>query len=184
MLENKIQEIIQQGLPLKLHLGCGPVIFDGYVNIDGNESSDPNSYVHDVSLAFPIPDNSVDEILTVHVIEHIDRRDIEQTFKEWIRILKPGGIVATEWPDMLKVCKEIVAHPEVLWSTDRAEMKRTMYLLFSNTIRYKDPAMRHVWGYSEESLGKKFLEHGFSSWKAEDNLYRKTTNDSRVVAYK
>ena len=91
MLENKIQEIIQQGLPLKLHLGCGPVIFDGYVNIDGNESSNPDSYVHDVSLAFPIPDNSVDEILTVHVIEHIDRRDIEQIFKNGLGYLNPVG---------------------------------------------------------------------------------------------
>jgi len=44
--------------------------------------------------------------------------------------------------------------------------------------------MTHAWGYSIDSLTELMKKIGFSSVTAEENLYRKTPNDSRVVAVK
>ncbi len=39
----------------------------------------------------PIPDNSVDFVISSHVIEHF--YDPVKTIKEWLRVVKPGGYV-------------------------------------------------------------------------------------------
>jgi predicted SAM-dependent methyltransferase len=185
LLVDKVNEYRNLNKPIKLHLGCGSVLLDDFINIDGEYMSGyPGITFHDLTTTYPIPDNSVDEILSVHVIEHFPRNLVEPILKEWLRILKPGGFVATEWPDMLKACKEIVNNPDIIYSSDRRELKRTMLVFFFDDSRYDDYTMMHKWGYSEESLGKLFISNGFSSWVSEPNKFPKTLNDSRVVAYK
>lgn len=185
-LNEQVQEKIKLGQPVKLHLGCGTVMMDGFINVDGEYMKDkgfPIAY-HDLTKPFPIPDNSVDEILSVHVIEHFPRHQVDPMMKEWLRILKPGGFVATEWPDALKACKEIVNNPSIMYSDDRRALKRTMYVFWFDDSRYNDVAMMHRWGYSEESLGQLFTNNGFKKWISEPNKFRKTPNDSRILAFK
>lgn len=176
---------IKNGQPVKLHIGCGSVVMNDYINVDGEWMSHiPNIVFHDLTKPFPLPDNCVDEILSVHVIEHFSRNDIPLMMREWLRILKPGGFVATEWPDTLKACQEIVNNPSIMYSSDRRELKRTMFIFYGDDSRYNDISMMHKWGYSQESLGKLFVENGFSRWDSELNKFSKTNNDSRIVAFK
>lgn len=172
--------------PIRLHIGCGSRLFDGYINVDGEYlTGTPGVVIHDITKPFPLPDNSVDEILSVHVIEHIMRNRVQEMMQEWLRILRPGGFVAIEWPDFLKMCKEVVANPNCLnYDADRRLQKRTILGIFGDNLRYPDPVMWHKWGYSIESLEYLFRSAGFSSTTHEDNLYSKTPNDSRVVAWK
>ena len=52
---------------LKLNLGCGSKILDGYKNIDKFDYYKPD-IVHDLELTpYPFEKNSVDEILLSHV---------------------------------------------------------------------------------------------------------------------
>lgn len=171
---------------VRLHIGCGSRIFDGYINIDGDYmSGTPGVVIHDITVPFSLPDNSVDEILSVHVIEHIMRDRVPGIMQEWLRILKPGGFVAVEWPDFLKMCQEVVKNPNCLnFDSDRRLQKRTILGIFGDNLRYPDPVMWHKWGYSVDSLSKLFQSVGYSRIKIEDNLHSKTMNDSRVVAYK
>ena len=75
----------ESGRSVKLHVGCGSRLFDTYINVDGEYmSSDPNVAIHDLTKPFPLPDNSVDEILSVHVIEHIPRSQVPVMLKEYI----------------------------------------------------------------------------------------------------
>jgi hypothetical protein len=39
LLKDKVQEYIDQGQPIRLHLGCGPVKLDGYLNVDGDRTN-------------------------------------------------------------------------------------------------------------------------------------------------
>jgi predicted SAM-dependent methyltransferase len=184
-LKDVVNKHLEENLEIKLHLGCGPNLLEGYVNVEGDYLAHMEGIaVHDLTQPFPIPDNTVSEILTVHVIEHIMPHDVPAMLTEWLRILKPGGFVATEWPDLLKMCQVIVDNPHYLYSKNGKELKRSVAGIFGNISRYKDPVMLHKWGYSAESLKRLKLEMGFSRAIIEDNLYRKTRNDSRVVAFK
>jgi len=171
---------------VRLHIGCGSRIFDGYINVDGDYmAGTPGVTIHDITKPFPLSDSSVDEILSVHVIEHIMRDRVQAMIAEWHRILRPGGFVAVEWPDFLKMCQEVVRNPTCLLpDADRRLQKRSILGIYGDNLRYPDPVMWHKWGYSEESLIYMFRQHGFSRCRAEPNLHSKTTNDSRVVAYK
>lgn len=172
--------------PIRLHIGCGSRLFDGYINIDGEYlSGTPGVIIHDITRPFSLPDNSVDEILSVHVIEHIMRDRVQEMMRDWLRVLKPGGFVAVEWPDFLKMCQEVVNHPNCLdFDADRRLQKRSILGIYGDNLRYPDPVMWHKWGYSEASLCRLFEHVGFSRTSAESNHHSKTSSDSRVVAWK
>ena len=75
----------------KLHLGCGSIRKNGYVNVDSQARLNPD-VIWDLSkFPWPWKDNSVDEIFSNHVFEHL--QDAVGTMKECYRILKPGGTV-------------------------------------------------------------------------------------------
>ncbi len=91
---------------MKLHLGSGKNIKDGYINIDAYVD-DPRIEKFDI-FNLPYRDNEIDEILTEHLIEHIKFKDEEKFWRESYRVLKPGGILICETPDMEWLCQRFV----------------------------------------------------------------------------
>lgn len=82
----------------KLHLGCGGSTIDGWENHDTDV---------DIRKPLPYPDNSVDFIFTEHVVEHLFQREAWDFFEECHRILKPGGVVRTTVPSIVKLHQKI-----------------------------------------------------------------------------
>ena len=81
---------------MKLNLGCGRDIREGYVNLDkvGLEGVD---VVHDLNVfPYPFEDNEFDEIYCSHVLEHVD--DLLGVVEELSRISKPGGRIKVVAP--------------------------------------------------------------------------------------
>jgi len=183
-----VNEKIKTNLPVKLHLGCGPNIWEDWINVEGDYIGEQPGIIHfNITDPYPLPDNCVDEIFTSHVIEHIIPTDVEPMMKEWLRILKPGGFVATEWPDLLKCATFLVKNPEMMYTKDRNRLKHGVAGIFGNISKYQDLAMLHKWGYSEESMKVLKLEVGFSRAEIQEPIHPKTRKpmiDSRVVGYK
>lgn len=88
---------------MKLHLGCGPNIKEGYVNVDAFVD-DPRVVKADITN-LPYADGSVDEILSEHVFEHVGFAEEERLFRECYRVLRPGGLLVLETPDMEWLCR-------------------------------------------------------------------------------
>jgi ubiquinone/menaquinone biosynthesis C-methylase UbiE len=93
--------------PLKLHLGCGPHHFDGYVNIDLRMTQATDLVCSITKL--PYPDRSVARIETYHVIEHLFRHDLPVALREWYRLLIPGGQLVIEFPDLDQLMRKYLA---------------------------------------------------------------------------
>ena len=87
---------------MKLNLGSGSKILEGYTNVDKYEYYKPD-IVHDLEkFPYPFKDNSIDEILLSHVLEHIGHSSdvFLKIVKEFYRICKNNSLI-----------KIIVPHP-------------------------------------------------------------------------
>ena len=81
----------------KLHLGCGWRDFgDDWVHIDGGDYDHLN--YHDITK-LPFKDESADLIYASHVLEYFDREEAVPILREWVRVLKKGGILRIAVPD-------------------------------------------------------------------------------------
>ena len=60
----------------------------------------------------PFKDGEVDAIVAEHVIEHLTYYQFNKAMAEWYRVLKSGGTLELECPDLLEWCKQFVAANE------------------------------------------------------------------------
>ncbi len=90
---------------LKLDIGCATKCRTGFTPVDrcNGDEAFPLSIKKQ-----PIPDNSVDEIVASHVLEHFSQHETAFVIKEWVRVLKPGGRIRIAVPDFNYAIK----HPE------------------------------------------------------------------------
>jgi SAM-dependent methyltransferase len=86
---------------MKLHLGCGRTRLEGYVNVDVVRGPAVD-LVMDFDAcgaggaAFPYADNSVEESLGRHLIEHL--RNPLPFMQELWRVTRPGGVATFHCP--------------------------------------------------------------------------------------
>ena len=74
---------------LKIDIGCGKNKKEGYIGIDIDPES--NADVFASALNLPFDDNSVDEVHSRHMVEHLNPDEAEKFFNEIYRVLKIGG---------------------------------------------------------------------------------------------
>ena len=109
---------VLQSEAIKLNLGCGGRPLDGYINVDmdsldeirlryPNRTYDDSIVVVNYDLFnLPFEDNSVDEIRSEALIEHLPFIEEPKFFNEVIRVLKPGGILYLTTVDFEKACEK------------------------------------------------------------------------------
>ncbi len=80
---------------LKLHLGCGKDHRKGYLNCDMSRAVNPDKIV-DLEKKLPFGDNSVEEIIINHTLEHI--RSLIPLMEEIYRVCSNGAKVKIRVP--------------------------------------------------------------------------------------
>lgn len=80
---------------MKLNLGCGSKILNGYTNVDKFDYYNPDILHNLEKFPYPFDENSVEEIILSHVLEHIgqDPDIFNQIIKELYRICKNDAIL-------------------------------------------------------------------------------------------
>jgi predicted SAM-dependent methyltransferase len=126
---------------MRLNLGCGRKLLDGFTNCDMQGDPDVTC---DVFGTLPFESDSADEVHAYHVAEHTHRWQIAAVLKEWARVLKPGGLMVLELPCLDKVLGIFYDHIE---AGKPVPVNLTMWGLFGDP-GWKDPAMCHHWCYS------------------------------------
>lgn len=113
----------------KLHLGCGDVTPDTWLNVDGSFNArmaryplvqkaaavlagvkntakfDKNIFGHDLRKPLPWADGTFDAVYSAHLIEHLHRDEAKQLLRECLRVLKPGGVARMVVPDLAAILR-------------------------------------------------------------------------------
>jgi ubiquinone/menaquinone biosynthesis C-methylase UbiE len=172
---------------LRLNLGCGNKLYpneNGWVNVDivSPETPVENFLLADLKDLWGVQDDSVDEIHAFHIIEHFFRDEIQPLLKEWLRVLKPGGVIALEQPDVIKCAANFL---EGLASSNPTLGHNLGILGFYGDGSTKAPYMGHKWGWYPQSLANELHKAGFVQiTQAPAQTHAKDQRDFRLEARK
>ncbi len=101
MAEEIIEKYKKEGKQIRINVACGQIKMDGFIGID-KAKTDATDIIHDLeTYPWPIEDNSVDEILCSHFVEHV--KDLIKFVDEMHRIMKQGAkatIIAPYYANM------------------------------------------------------------------------------------
>jgi len=158
---------------MKLHLGCGQVYLEGYVNIDFpltehtiQQTSVADKFADLTKLRYK--PGSIDEVRMHHVFEHFQRTVISAMLASWHSWLKPGGVVHLEMPDF-DASARIVLDAK---AADRDRKVAIRHIFGSNEA----PWAVHYDGWSEVRLRELFETFGFKVDSVEHSAYLATRN--------
>lgn len=148
---------------MKVHFACGKHIWDGFYNIDAVR--DPKA-TRDPELLFefrfdggklveqlPLADGCATELHAMHIIEHFYRYDVDAAVAEWKRILRQGGKIVLELPNLEAAARNLLAGM-------RDQM--TMWALYGDP-GHGSPYMVHRWGYTPQTIQSLLAFHGFDN---------------------
>jgi len=160
---------------IRLNLGCGRRVLSGWLNVDLKTRESEPDIVSDIRK-LELEDNYADEAMAVHVLEHFYVWEVPELLREWIRVLKPGGKLIIEVPDLEKVVNYMangLKHPAF-----------TMWPLYGDPT-HQDPLMCHKWGYTPATLEKMLKHVGLNNIEREPaQFHLKEERDMRMVGYK
>ena len=107
----------------------------------------------------------VEEIRCVHALEHVERAMVLPTLLEWHRILRPGGVLTVEVPDLEYVCRFVLdgTGPDwglaMLYGTqeDEGQFHRTGFTrqgLRDALVAggFEEPTVEHVWSHGGQAF--------------------------------
>lgn len=171
--------------PIRLNLGCGDKILEGYTNVDvaSQRAGKLPDVICDIRNLDKFSDNSVDEILAVHVVEHFWRWEVVDILREWVRVLKPGGKMILECPNLKSACEEFLRDVDKN-AQPGPEGQRSMWVFYGDPS-WSDPLMVHRWGYTPLSLAQVMFEAGLEDLRQEPAQFKlREPRDMRVTGCK
>ena len=86
---------------VRLNLGCGNFKIKNFINVDIRENVSPD-IVSDVRK-LTLPNDYADIIVAYDILEHIEFREALSVINEWLRVLKPEGVLLIRIPNFIKI---------------------------------------------------------------------------------
>ena len=144
------------GGQIRLNVGCGEIIEPGYVNID---MTHPLADANMDALDLGYPNGSVDEVRSSHLLEHFAKREVPLALREWFRILKTGGKLWLNVPNLEWCMNNWIGKPEKEKNGLALDM---IFGLQHHAGEY------HKTGFTRSSLAQYLENAGFEDVQIED----------------
>ena len=167
----------------RMHIGCGDVILDGWLNVLYERRQEYGRLKHkgngwflnyDLLRDWPVDDNSLSFVAGSHMIEHLDLNHGMILVKQAYQALKGGGVIRLSCPDLETYARHYVNgdkkffdHPLVReWCAFKAAETSGQIFI----AKAYDSGGAHKWFYDFDSL-KDILERaGFAEVKKVSRL--------------
>ena len=170
-----VKEIrIPEGKMPVLHIGCGPysphklpeIFRDGKwhevrLDIDPSVNPDIVASMTDMSM---VPTGSMGAIFSSHNIEHLYPHQVPIAFKEFLRVLRPGGMFLVTLPDIQAVAAYVAEGllEDTLYESPAGPISPVDIMYgFRKSMAQGNLFMAHKMGFSARSLASHLLSAGF-----------------------
>jgi predicted SAM-dependent methyltransferase len=165
---------------VKLHIGCGTNYFNGWTNLDNNSDNNITKVdiSHDMRNPLPFGDSTVDFIYNEHFLEHLTVGDGQKVIRDFMRVLKTGGVLRISVPDLAKTVDKYL---HVGLKDDPVVIRFGLSHIKTRAERINMAfrAWGHKWLYDQEELERRLREAGCTNIKKCDFMrseYRELTN--------
>lgn len=147
---------------MRVNFGCGRRVLSGYYNIDAirhpKAARDPELLFEmrfdngKLIEQFPLEDGCADEVMSIHVIEHFHRYNTDAVIAEFKRLLKVGGKLVLECPNLEAACRNLLAG---------MDEQMTLWPIYGSP-KEGNPFVAHLWGWTPKTMKELLASHGFS----------------------
>lgn len=157
---------------VRLNIGAGSKPLPGFLSVGLEDHHDIKTDIR----ALPLPDECAEEAVAIHVLEHLNRWEAPAALSEWRRVLKMGGKLVLELPELRKCCKAILRN--------YPEQEGVMGLFGDPSL--KDEMMMHRWSWLERELVQELKAVGFKRVETGKPQFhgKREHRDMRVEAWK
>lgn len=175
---------------MKYNFGSANKRFDGFQNVDIVKMPSVDIVWDLRKTPYPFVKQEVEEIIAQEILEHIEMKYTKEVLVEWYRILKSGGKLVVQVPDIGKMCemysnKEIcdcVPHKAVMdsdfkanpncWNCGGKGKINSVRWFYAFTGTQKHIYEQHKNIFTQEILENLLRSVGFNKIKKVDNLYK------------
>ncbi len=144
---------------LRLNYGCGETRRPGYIGIDCRPCAGADHVLQAWDTS-PLEPNSVDEVYSRHMLEHLNPDDARRALAAWWEVLKPGGCLHVIVPDLAFHARQLLGGA-TSWSQDPTEnLEHAMagFYGWRESNRGGSNEDAHRWGYTAVSLSRLLVE--------------------------
>jgi SAM-dependent methyltransferase len=178
--DNSAEEFVGaaiQGREWRLNMGCGKRKKVGYLNVDVDVAVKPDMVVL-LDPSLPFASGTFSLIEAYHVVEHVYPWVSSDIFKEFLRILKPGGKLAIECPNIEAACAWLCQNLDY-----GPDSQMGMWAIYGDPNPQNRLHM-HKWGYTPVTLSACLKQAGFVGIKREVPETHVPARDLRMTAAK
>lgn len=150
-----------------LHMGCGPQVLEGFVNIDKYQKGEG---ILQVDMAHPpFTANTATAIYSSHSLEHLPFREARLALKNWGKVLKANGKLYLAIPDLEEIMR-IMLDPAVglhhkwnwyVYTLFGYQVDPSKYAEDPSLDLPSDPGQYHTCGFSKETIRHFLVDSGF-----------------------
>lgn len=175
---------------LKYNFGSANKRIHGYLNVDVVNMPNVDVVWDLTNIPYRFVKEPVDEIMSQEFLEHISFIKMPKVLLEWYRILKKGGKLTIQVPDIGKMCKmyvngevcdcvphkaitkdEFKANPKCWLCKGKAKINTTRWFYaFTGSQKHKYEYHRNI--FTKDLLEKALRNAGFTKIKFKPSLYK------------
>lgn len=132
----------------KLLLCCGPTRPAGFVRLDSNPAHEPDILAEIPPFPESVRAKQWDVIELIHGIEHFLLWDAIPLLREIHSVLRPGGILVLEQPNLEAACRVFLGLEKPQY---RGILESAMWPIYGDPA-HKDTGYLHRWGWTPATL--------------------------------
>lgn len=157
-----VKKLLQREV-VKLNIGCGTDYKEGWINIDNNSDKNIERLDLNWNLQYPLPfpEESVDFIFNEHFMEHLTVEEGINANRDFLRVLKKGGVLRIATPDLESVVDNYL-HVPLSEDTVIRDFHFTHVKTPAEWINMSFSFWGHKWLYDWEEIVRRLNEAGFT----------------------